>query len=194
MIGNVCKPLFQTGVPTVCEKPHHHRPLSLSTKAIDDDCNQTGQMTAGFLDWPQVRLEWGAPAEAEAGSMDCVPPHPHPSAGKLLQHAGRGGCQLGPWLPPACHMLHTPPPTYQARPCPGPLYVLFPQPGRRFPQVTQGFYPFPSNRHSSGIAPPGRPSSPPFHEIPMSLPDPSFPSPCPYQSSKNASHTRDMKF
>ncbi|XP_024624299.1 electron transfer flavoprotein subunit beta isoform X1 [Neophocaena asiaeorientalis asiaeorientalis] len=25
----------------------------LGKQAIDDDCNQTGQMTAGFLDWPQ---------------------------------------------------------------------------------------------------------------------------------------------
>ncbi|XP_076457332.1 electron transfer flavoprotein subunit beta-like [Babylonia areolata] len=25
-----------------------------STKAIDDDCNQTGQMTAALLDWPQA--------------------------------------------------------------------------------------------------------------------------------------------
>ncbi len=24
-------------------------------QAIDDDCNQTGQMTAALLDWPQVR-------------------------------------------------------------------------------------------------------------------------------------------
>lgn len=23
-------------------------------QAIDDDCNQTGQMTAALLDWPQV--------------------------------------------------------------------------------------------------------------------------------------------
>ena len=28
----------------------------LFTKAIDDDCNQTGQMTAAFLNWPQVLL------------------------------------------------------------------------------------------------------------------------------------------
>uniref|UniRef100_A0A8C0M9L7 Electron transfer flavoprotein subunit beta n=5 Tax=Canidae TaxID=9608 RepID=A0A8C0M9L7_CANLF len=27
--------------------------LLLGKQAIDDDCNQTGQMTAGFLDWPQ---------------------------------------------------------------------------------------------------------------------------------------------
>ena len=25
-------------------------------QAIDDDCNQTGQMTAAFLDWPQVNI------------------------------------------------------------------------------------------------------------------------------------------
>ena len=25
------------------------------SQAIDDDCNQTGQMTAALLDWPQVR-------------------------------------------------------------------------------------------------------------------------------------------
>lgn len=24
-------------------------------QAIDDDCNQTGQMTASLLDWPQVK-------------------------------------------------------------------------------------------------------------------------------------------
>ncbi|XP_017731978.1 PREDICTED: electron transfer flavoprotein subunit beta [Rhinopithecus bieti] len=38
----------------------------LGKQAIDDDCNQTGQMTAGFLDWPQVRVERGAPAEGQA--------------------------------------------------------------------------------------------------------------------------------
>lgn len=27
--------------------------VDLSKQAIDDNCNQAGQMTAGFLDWPQ---------------------------------------------------------------------------------------------------------------------------------------------
>ena len=27
-----------------------------SCQAIDDDCNQTGQMTAALLDWPQVSV------------------------------------------------------------------------------------------------------------------------------------------
>ncbi|KAL7981087.1 hypothetical protein Chor_005321 [Crotalus horridus] len=31
--------------------------LLLGKQAIDDDCNQTGQMTAAFLDWPQVERE-----------------------------------------------------------------------------------------------------------------------------------------
>lgn len=66
----------------VREKPHRHGLLSVPTQAIDDDCNQTGQMTAGFLDWPQVRLERGAPAKAEAGSLERVPSCPHPSAGR----------------------------------------------------------------------------------------------------------------
>lgn len=30
------------------------RPLCHPQQAIDDDCNQTGQMTAALLDWPQV--------------------------------------------------------------------------------------------------------------------------------------------
>ncbi|CAJ0952951.1 unnamed protein product, partial [Ranitomeya imitator] len=29
----------------------------LGKQAIDDDCNQTGQMTAALLDWPQVKVE-----------------------------------------------------------------------------------------------------------------------------------------
>jgi hypothetical protein len=28
--------------------------MFLFFKAIDDDCNQTGQMAAAFLNWPQV--------------------------------------------------------------------------------------------------------------------------------------------
>ena len=28
--------------------------LLCSLQAIDDDCNQTGQMVAALLDWPQV--------------------------------------------------------------------------------------------------------------------------------------------
>ena len=48
--------------------------LSFRTQAIDDDCNQTGQMTAGFLDWPQVRLEWGASAEDQAWGLRTQPP------------------------------------------------------------------------------------------------------------------------
>ena len=31
-----------------------HEPFSFSVQAIDDDCNQTAQMTAALLDWPQV--------------------------------------------------------------------------------------------------------------------------------------------
>ena len=48
--------------------------LSFPIQAIDDDCNQTGQMTAGFLDWPQVRLEWVAPAEGQAWGLRTQPP------------------------------------------------------------------------------------------------------------------------
>ncbi|KAJ7299772.1 hypothetical protein O6H91_Y155200 [Diphasiastrum complanatum] len=35
----------------VSEQPHL---LLLGKQAIDDDCNQTGQMVAGLLDWPQA--------------------------------------------------------------------------------------------------------------------------------------------
>lgn len=29
-------------------------------QAIDDDCNQTGQMLAALLDWPQVKLVYSS--------------------------------------------------------------------------------------------------------------------------------------
>lgn len=54
--------LSRTKAQMLPEKPHHCTVFSLSTQAIDDDCNQTGQMTAGFLDWPQVRPECGLSA------------------------------------------------------------------------------------------------------------------------------------
>jgi hypothetical protein len=30
----------------------------LGKQAIDDDANQTGQMLAGLLQWPQVIIKW----------------------------------------------------------------------------------------------------------------------------------------
>ena len=33
-------------------------------------------MTAGFLDWPQVRLEWGPSAEGQAPGLGTQPPLP----------------------------------------------------------------------------------------------------------------------
>lgn len=62
--------------PIVSEMPHCHSLLFVPIQAIDDDCNQTGQMTAGFLDWPQVRLEWGAPAEGQVWSLGHTLPCP----------------------------------------------------------------------------------------------------------------------
>lgn len=39
------------GVPYSCGRITRH--LQIPMKAIDDDCNQTGQMVAGLLGWPQ---------------------------------------------------------------------------------------------------------------------------------------------
>ncbi|XP_019489719.1 PREDICTED: electron transfer flavoprotein subunit beta [Hipposideros armiger] len=52
-VENICQFLFETKAPVVPEIPRCHSLFSFPTQAIDDDCNQTGQMTAGFLDWPQ---------------------------------------------------------------------------------------------------------------------------------------------
>ena len=49
-----------------------HQCSLFSSQAIDDDCNQTGQMLAALLEWPQVSL---APM-ARGGRDKCTSPPP----------------------------------------------------------------------------------------------------------------------
>lgn len=85
--------LLQTEVPAVRGIPPCHTVSSFPSQAIDDDCNQTGQMTAGFLDWPQVgeagggeRRQGARPGGAEHGPLvPALPGGGRRKAGQLLQ-------------------------------------------------------------------------------------------------------------
>ncbi|KAF6077415.1 electron transfer flavoprotein subunit beta [Phyllostomus discolor] len=124
----------------------------LGKQAIDDDCNQTGQMTAGFLDWPQVRLGWGAPAQGHAWGLRTPLPFPLPFWGEAgmeqdgnssRQEEGAPSQDSGTCLglhnalsPPALLLLtHT-----KFILTSGPLHLLFPRPGAGSPQVTSGLF------------------------------------------------------
>lgn len=78
---NICQPPFLTKAQMLPEKPHHAQSSLFSTQAIDDDCNQTGQMTA-VLDWPQVRPECGPSAEGQAWGLRTQPPDLCPFGGE----------------------------------------------------------------------------------------------------------------
>lgn len=49
-------PLQVSKIMAALAKKEEAQLVILGKQAIDDDCNQTGQMTAALLDWPQVRL------------------------------------------------------------------------------------------------------------------------------------------
>lgn len=52
-------PLQVSKIMAALAKKEEAQLVILGKQAIDDDCNQTGQMTAALLDWPQVRLRQG---------------------------------------------------------------------------------------------------------------------------------------
>ena len=111
--------------------------LSLSTQAIDDDCNQTGQMTAGLLDWPQVRLEWGAPAGGQIWGLRTGPPLSLPfwREARLVRQFGYSSLwegdahgqdtrpHLGPWCSVFSPVTRHP---HQIHPCPGAFALAVP--------------------------------------------------------------------
>lgn len=47
-------PLQVSKIMAALAKKEEAQLVILGKQAIDDDCNQTGQMTAALLDWPQV--------------------------------------------------------------------------------------------------------------------------------------------
>lgn len=51
-------PLQVSKIMAALAKKEEAQLVILGKQAIDDDCNQTGQMTAALLDWPQVWLNF----------------------------------------------------------------------------------------------------------------------------------------
>jgi electron transfer flavoprotein beta subunit len=74
-------------------------------QAIDDDCNQTGQMLAGVLDWPQVSFQELSPERSAANVSDMMKDilHSRRSYDKCLpkpasHHRDSAGPGINPYL------------------------------------------------------------------------------------------------